>query len=152
MLFRSGILYVAEQLNSAIRKGVPAGPPVITTQPQSQTVAPGGSIQFSVTASSVLGVAYQWYFNGSAFSGATGSTLSFTNARTSDAGDYTVVVTNSLGSVTSSKATLTVAAAAVTPPTAPPASGGGGGAIEAWFALVFLVMVATRRLSTFRRC
>lgn len=130
----AGTLYIADEYNHAIRKGQLAGPPVITGQPQSQTVAPGGSVQFSVAASSVLTPSYQWYVNGTSFSGATNSSLSFANARSTDAGDYTVVVTNELGSVISNSASLTVATM-TTPPPAPTGTSGGGGAIEPWFAL-----------------
>jgi sugar lactone lactonase YvrE len=133
-----GDIYVAD--GNTIRKGQLAGPPVITTQPASQTVVPGSSVSFTVSAGGVPDPSYQWYINGSAFSGATTNTLSFANARSSDAGAYTVVVTNALGSVASSAATLTVSAA----PPAPPASGGGG-AIEPWFALVMVLLVTIRR-------
>jgi len=51
---------------------------------------------------------YQWYFNGVAISGATSSIYSITNTQLSNTGSYTVVASNSLGSVTSSSATLTV--------------------------------------------
>lgn len=131
----AGNIYVADTKNHTIRIGAPAGAPVITTQPQSQTVAAGATVQFSVLASGVPAPTYQWYLNGAAFNGATSSTFSFSNARSSDAGDYSVVVTNALGSVTSNKATLTISAAA---PPASASGGGGGGATEAWFALMLL--------------
>ncbi len=141
----SGVLYIVEAENNAVRKGQPAGPPVITAQPQSQTAAPGGNAQFSVTASGVPAPTYQWYFNGSPFSGATTNTLSFTNARSSDAGDYTVVVTNALGGVTSNKATLTISSATVTPP---PAAGSesGGGSMAGGFVLALIVLGSARSI------
>jgi hypothetical protein len=142
----AGNVYVScSSLDSnTIRKGQLAGPPVITTPPQSQVVAPGSSVQFTVTAAGVPDPTYQWYVNGSAFRGATTNKLGFANARSSDAGDYTVVVTNDLGTVTSNAAKLTVNAAIT--PTAPPASGGsGGGAIEPWFALVLTLLGILRR-------
>ena len=149
---QGGNLYIADSGNHAIRKGQLAGPPVIATQPQSQTVAPGANVQFSVTAGAVPAPTYQWYFNGSIFNGATTSTLSFATARSADAGDYTVVVTNSLGAVTSNKATLTVSAAPVIPPAPTPApSSGGGGAIDVRFALALVVLVGARRFAGSRK-
>ena len=143
-------LYIADRDNNAIRKGQLAGPPVITTQPAGKTVAPGDTVQFSVAASSVLPLTYQWYFNDTSFSGATTNTLSFTNARSSDAGNYTVVVTNQLGSTISNKAALAVATAPVTPPSAPAASGGGG-SMEGWFSLTLLALAAARRRASKQR-
>lgn len=133
-----GAIYVADAGNNTVRKGQLAEAPVIATQPQSQTVAPGANVQFSVTAGAVPAPTYQWYFNGGVFQGATASTLSFNGARGADAGDYTVVVTNPLGSVTSNKATLTVSGATVPPPT-PPSS--GGGSIGGWFVLGLFSLV-----------
>ena len=83
--------------------------PVITAQPQSVTVAPGGTANFSVTATGQAPLSYQWRFNGSNLAGATSSTFSRTNVQVSHAGLYDVVVTNPGGSVTSNTATLTVA-------------------------------------------
>jgi hypothetical protein len=51
---------------------------------------------------------YRWSFNGTALSGATNSALSLISVRQANAGSYQVVLTNSLGSVTSAVATLTV--------------------------------------------
>jgi hypothetical protein len=85
---------------------VPAG---ITTQPQSQGVVQGQSVLFSVVASGTAPLNYQWNFNGSALPGATNDSVTLTNVQTAQAGNYTVVVTNSWGSITSAVATLTVA-------------------------------------------
>ena len=51
---------------------------------------------------------YQWYKDGTALTGETSSTLNFSALAESDAGDYTVVVSNGVSSVTSDTATVTV--------------------------------------------
>ena len=83
-------------------------PPAITTQPQSQTVTQGVNVAFSVMASGTTPLSYKWSFNGTAVSGATSSALALSNVQTTDAGSYTVIVTNVVGSVTSAVAALTV--------------------------------------------
>ncbi len=85
--------------------------PTITTQPVSLTVATEQSATFSVTATGSGTLSYQWYKGGVAVSGATNSTFTITSVASTDAGSYTVVVTNSVGSVTSTAATLTIASA-----------------------------------------
>jgi len=97
-------VYVADTNNHTIRSGYFAAAPVIQTQPQSQTVTAGSSVQFSVTASGRPAVTYQWYFGGAAISGATGSSYSLSNVQTGNAGSYTVVASNVMGSATSSAA------------------------------------------------
>ena len=84
-------------------------PPSITTQPASQTVTAGQTATFSVTATGTAPLSYQWQKNGTAISGATSSSYTTPATTSSDNGAlFTVVVTNSVGSVTSSAATLTV--------------------------------------------
>ncbi|MBO0724436.1 MAG: immunoglobulin domain-containing protein, partial [Blastocatellia bacterium] len=83
-------------------------PPAITTQPVSQTAPAGSDVTFSVVASGAAPLAYQWQKDGADVPGATGAALTLTNVQTSDAGSYSVVVSNSLGDVTSDPATLTV--------------------------------------------
>jgi hypothetical protein len=83
-------------------------PVTITSQPQNQTVTQGQGATFSVSAGGSTPLGYQWYFNSSAISGATGSSLTLNNVQASQAGSYTVVVSNVAGPVTSSAATLTV--------------------------------------------
>jgi WD40-like Beta Propeller Repeat./Immunoglobulin I-set domain. len=81
--------------------------PSISAQPQSQTTATGGTVTFTVTASGT-GLTYQWKHNGQAIAGATSATLTLTNIQSSHAGTYTVDITNSAGTVTSSSVTLTL--------------------------------------------
>ena len=95
--------------------GGSTSPPSITSQPQSLTLTVGQNGSFSVTASGTPNPTYQWQKNGANIAGATAATLSLTNVQSSDAASYTVVVTNSAGSVTSNAATLTVNAATATP-------------------------------------
>jgi hypothetical protein len=85
--------------------------PTITTQPQSQTVFPGGSPTFSVAATGTSPLSYQWRFNGAIIAGASGSNYTKTNAQAADAGNYSVVVSNFFGTATSMNAVLTVDAA-----------------------------------------
>ncbi|HSU56973.1 MAG TPA: immunoglobulin domain-containing protein [Candidatus Dormibacteraeota bacterium] len=83
-------------------------PPSITAQPQPQTVPPGSNATFTVTAAGSPTLLYQWRFNGTNLTSATGSNFTRTNAQIADGGPYSVVVTNDFGSVTSSVVTLTV--------------------------------------------
>ena len=119
--------------------------PVITAQPQSQTVTVGSSFSLSVTASGNPAPTYQWFLNGVAISGATSATYSVASAATTDAGSYTVVATNPAGNATGS-ATLTVNPAPAAPPAPAPASGGGGGgAPSPWFYAALALLVFLRR-------
>ena len=91
--------------------------PAIATQPTNQTVTVGGTAIFSVVASGTLPLSYQWNFNGTNIVGATNTTLMLTNVQMSQAGNYTVLVTNAYGSILSSNAVLTVIpASSCTPP------------------------------------
>jgi hypothetical protein len=83
-------------------------PPAIHTQPNSQTVTQGQDASFSVVANGSPPFGYQWRLNKTNLSGATNASLTLTNVQASQSGDYTVVVTNPAGSVTSQVATLTV--------------------------------------------
>ena len=83
-------------------------PPTITSQPASQTVFVGDPASFTVAAAGTQPLSYQWNFNGSAIAGATISSLALTNVHVSQAGTYTVLVTNPGATVLSSNALLTV--------------------------------------------
>ena len=86
--------------------------PVIQQQPQSQTVYANQMASFNVTAIGQQPLSYQWLFNNNAINNATNSSLTLTGTSQSSAGSYSVVVANTLGTNTSSAATLAV----ITPP------------------------------------
>jgi Concanavalin A-like lectin/glucanases superfamily/Divergent InlB B-repeat domain/Immunoglobulin I-set domain len=82
--------------------------PKITGQPLQQVATPGDVATFSVVLADARAVAFQWKFDGADIPGATGDSLPLTNVNTANEGQYSVVVTNSMGSVTSTPAPLTV--------------------------------------------
>jgi len=82
--------------------------PSILQQPQSASAVTGASVTFSVTADGTPPLKYQWKFNSNAISGATNSSYSIINVQPTNAGNYSVAVTNSFGSAVSSNALLTV--------------------------------------------
>jgi hypothetical protein len=83
-------------------------PPVITVQPLSQTVGMGSNFTVWVTATGNPAPAYQWNKDGSDIPGTTTSSYTVTGAQTNDAGGYSVVLTNTLGVVTSSVANISI--------------------------------------------
>ncbi len=85
-----------------------AAPPFILIQPQSQTNTPGNYASFSVTANACTAPSFQWFFSGAALANQTGNFLLLSNLNLATAGNYSVVVTSSGGSATSTVAVLTV--------------------------------------------
>lgn len=83
--------------------------PSISLQPQSQTVPVGSNATFTVSATGG-NLSYTWLYNSSPIGGATSTSYTVSNAQTNDSGNYSVLVTNTLGSITSSNALLTVIA------------------------------------------
>ncbi|MCC5022786.1 MAG: hypothetical protein J6386_08310 [Candidatus Synoicihabitans palmerolidicus] len=90
-----------------------AGAPTFVLQPFDKVVAPGGT--FALVASAAgSGLSYQWYRNGVLLPDEEGSILLRYSASASNAGDYTVCVTNSGGSVTSQVANVSLSETATT--------------------------------------
>jgi len=83
-------------------------PPLITRQPVSQLAEVGYPAAISVTVTGTPPFAYQWLFNGQTLAGETCSNVEWTSAQSSNAGPYSVVITNVAGSITSQVANLTV--------------------------------------------
>lgn len=88
-------------------------PPAIVTQPASQTVVAGQTASLTVGTIGAAPMTYQWKLNGVNIPGATSKTLTLADVYYSDAGSYTVGITNAQGFTNSQVATLTVLA----PPT-----------------------------------
>ncbi len=98
--------------------------PTITTPPANQTVTAGQTASFAVVAGGTAPLSYQWQKNGANIAGATSASYTTSATTTSDNGStFAVVVSNTVGTVTSAAATLTVNTAAVAPTiTTPPAN------------------------------
>lgn len=87
----------------------PATAPAISTQPTDQSVQAGATATFTVTATGTAPLSYQWKKGGTAITGATSASYTTPATVVGDSGSsFTVTVTNSAGSVTSSAAVLTV--------------------------------------------
>jgi hypothetical protein len=101
----------ATSSNAVLTVGIP---PAITVQPTNQAVAGGSSVTLAVTATGTSPLSYQWQLNqtnlvdGGQINGAISNILTISNVQLTNSGGYTVIVTNPVGSVTSSNAVLTV--------------------------------------------
>lgn len=82
--------------------------PSFTTQPASATAIHGSSATFTAVATGTGTISYQWKKDGTAISGATNSSLTLTNVQSTDAGTYTIIASDSVGSASSLPAVLTV--------------------------------------------
>ncbi|HTR40081.1 MAG TPA: pectinesterase family protein [Pseudomonadales bacterium] len=83
-------------------------PPSISQQPTNVSVVINSPATFNISARGVPGVSYQWYKNGNPIPNATAASYTISRAQRNDSGNYSVVVSNSVGTVTSSNALLTV--------------------------------------------
>jgi endonuclease/exonuclease/phosphatase family metal-dependent hydrolase len=82
--------------------------PAIVSPPQNQTVTNGANVTFSVSATGTPPLAYQWQLNNTNLPGATSSNLTLTAVTFAQAGFYSVVITNVLGSAGSTPVALSV--------------------------------------------
>ncbi len=98
-----GQLRDAEIVNFTIQNA-----PIITLQPSNQVAIPGTTVNLSVNATSSSPITFQWRLNGTNMASATNSVLTLTNLSTNQAGGYSVMVSNSVGSVLSQDAVLTI--------------------------------------------
>ena len=80
----------------------------LTSSPGSAAVDVGGTVTLAAQAAGTPAPTYQWSKSGATLAGQTAATLTISNAQTSDAGNYTVTATNSVGGTTSSTIALTI--------------------------------------------
>ena len=95
-----------DELSVFVKTTVTVSAPVVVTQPASLNLCAGTSGTLSVVAN--YAVSYQWYQGITLIPGATSSSYFIASASPTDAGNYTVVITNPAGSVTSNAATVSV--------------------------------------------
>ena len=84
--------------------------PWIVSQPANQRSPIGSNVTFTVSARGTPALRYQWLFNGTPLAGANGASLALANAQRTDAGNYGVTISNSVGVVTSAIASLVITA------------------------------------------
>ncbi len=106
----------------------PSGPPLITFQPQGQSIEAGAQVTFGVAAIGSEPLSYQWRRDGDSLEGATAATLTLTNLQLAQAGTYSVIVSNDLGRAVSSNAPLSVLSTARIL-----SAGWSGNAFSLWF-------------------
>jgi 1,4-alpha-glucan branching enzyme len=130
--------------SALILSQTPEGPPTVSVSPQNLTVLVGSNAVFTANAFGFSPLAYQWLNSTGTIAGATNTALTITNAQLSDAGNYSVIVSNVFGSATSSVVMLTVTFASqytAAPTNGPvplavmfngPATDSGGNTVTAW--------------------
>src|SRR5579862_1928939 len=110
-MFGVTVTHSTQSVASSLATLTVNGPPSITSQPANQTVNVGQTATFSVTATGTAPLSYQWQKNQVNISGATSSTYTTPATTLADNGtSFRVMVTNSVSSITSNPATLTVSA------------------------------------------
>ncbi len=103
-------------------------PPLIVSQPSSRTAFSSETVTLTVGVWGSSPLNYQWLRDGSQISDETNTTLILTNVQVSQGGNYSLVVSNAFGVVTSQIATLTVLeSSALVVPTASRTNDGGSG-------------------------
>ena len=95
----------------------PSLAPMIIAQPVGQTIDSGEPVSFSVTATGIPEAAYQWKLDGVVLAGETNASLHIASVQLSDAGEYTVEVSNPAGTVVSDAVALDVVSFINTTPT-----------------------------------
>ena len=112
----NGTLPNATSSGAVLVVNPPPVAPSIATQPPTQTVTAGQNVTFTVAATGTAPLAYQWYLGAAVISGATSASYTISNVQASNAGTYTVTVSNgTLPNATSTGAVLTVNPAPVAP-------------------------------------
>lgn len=91
---------------TVLRSAPAAAAPVITSNPESVIETAGSNVLLEVGASGSLPLAYQWFFNGQSIEAATSDRLFLANVQATQAGNYSVRVSNAHGSVSSANAVL----------------------------------------------
>lgn len=101
------VIYTEDIAAGRLRLTANVQAPVFTRGPTTTTVAAGGSATLQAEVESVIPVKYQWLFNGTPITGATGRSYTVANFHAAQQGQYSVRITNELGTVTSSPAWVT---------------------------------------------
>ena len=109
LFYKAGTAAIESDFTIAILAASGGSAPTITNQPVSLTNNVGNNATFSVTHGGTAPFTYQWYYNtNSPLLNQTNISLTLTNLQLTNAGTYSVAITNSVGSTNSSFTQLTV--------------------------------------------
>lgn len=108
LVYNTPRFYILDSSLNVVFQSSSTPPPAITVQPQSRAVLKGTSTTLTVSATGAGALTYQWYFNGAAIAGATGSSYTLSNFDSAKAGSYSVRITNGTTSVVSEIASVTL--------------------------------------------
>lgn len=97
-----------DNLRGGAKRGTVTNDPRMVTQPVGGLALVGDNFTLTAVADGTAPLSYQWHRNGEPLAGKTEPTLAFAPVVRADAGDYTLVVSNARGTVTSAVATLQV--------------------------------------------
>lgn len=97
-----------DNLSLVLSQPITGGPPRIRVQPQAQYAPLGYDVTFNVTLEGAAPFSYQWLRNGQLMLGETGPQFRILQVQPTHAADYSVVIANESGTVTSQPATLRV--------------------------------------------
>jgi pectin methylesterase-like acyl-CoA thioesterase len=104
----SPVVVAAQSATNWLYGWQPLVAPNILTNPVGQSISGGGTATFTNSSTGIGSPMYQWLKNGNPIPGQTNSSLTIRNASANDVASYSVIVSNSVGVVTSSSASLTV--------------------------------------------
>ncbi len=102
------VLQPATGVSFETPKALLTGPVIISKQPESINVSAGSNTLFTIQASGISPIHFQWRSNGSDIPGATNASLAVSNITVGDQGIYSVMVSNSYGALSSDGAMLVV--------------------------------------------
>lgn len=108
-------LVVGTAFSDVVPASAGSNPPFITVHPVGGSISAGVSFSFTNTAGGDEPLSYEWRKDDVTIPNENARIYTIASAVVGDTGGYTVVVTNTSGSVTSSIASLTVSAAATAP-------------------------------------
>jgi len=149
--YRVTVTNVAGSATSTAARLTVNQPLTITGQPVGAALNLGASYTLSATAIGKPAPTYQWYLNGAAIAGATGSTYTIASASAASAGIYTVVASNSAGdTVTSSGAAVAVLSSSLASTASTPAATPTGVAPDTRLTLTFNQAVSVGSVGTIR--
>lgn len=109
----SNVVAVGGGVNHGLALRTGPRTPVLTTLPTDQFQIAGGAVTFTSRGVGLYGVSYQWKTNDVNLAGATNATLTLTNVQAAQAGNYTVTISNEVGTLTSPNAALTLVTAPI---------------------------------------